>query len=481
MGKKIAIVGAGVGGMATAARLAYGGHSVEVFEKLPECGGRAHIIRDAGFAFDTGPSFVLMPDFFEELFSSCGEKLADYLELKVLDTSYTIFYGDGTTFTVYRDPERTKKELERIEEGSASAYEAFLKDTEQVYKNVRPLLYQCFTKQSIINPRYWGLLATLKPQQSYWQRVRKYFKSEKLCIAFTFEAMFIGVSPFAAPGFYSIITYADHVQKISHPMGGMYQIPLAFEKLALQYGAVFNYNAPVREINRRNGSLALSTAQGTTVADAVVVNADYVYAQGGLLQRPLPSFSYSCSVYLIYLGLRQRLTGLEHHNLFLSGDVHKNLQQIFVDKQMPSDPSFYVHIPTVTDRTLAPEGKEIVYILVPVPNMHNSRSPFADAEEGIRNHVFSRLYRETGIDLLSLTEVEHRFYPQDFITRYNVPYGATFGLSHSLFQSAFFRPPNYDRGIQNLYYVGASTQPGGGLPPVIASSKIVADLISRRH
>ena len=479
MGKKIAIVGAGVGGLATATRLAYRGHSVEVFEKLPECGGRAHIIQDAGFKFDTGPSFVLMPDFFEELFSSCGKNLGDYLDLRVLETSYKIFYADGTTFTVYRDSERTKEELERIEQGSARSYEAFLKDTAQVYHHVRPLLYQCFTKKSIVNPRYWGLLFTLKPHQSYWQRVRAFFKTDKLGYAFTFEAMFIGVSPFEAPGFYSIITYADHVQKISHPIGGMYQIPLAFEKLARHYGAVFHYNAPVTGINPGRGSIALSTAQGKTEADTVVVNADYAYAQGSLLKRPVPSLSYSCSVYLIYLGLRQKLTGLEHHNLFLAHDVKKNLQQIFVEKQVPADPSFYLHVPTLTDPTLAPAGKEIVYILVPVPNMHNSHWSFADAEGGIRNFVFRKVLRETGIDLPALTEVEHRFYPQDFITRYNLPYGATFGLSHSLLQSAFFRPPNYDAGIKNLYFVGASTQPGGGLPPVIASSKIVADLIGK--
>jgi phytoene desaturase len=158
--------------------------------------------------------------------------------------------------------------------------------------------------------------------------------------------------------------------------------------------------------------------------------------------------------------------------------MRKNLKQIFTHKQVPDDPSFYIHIPTVTDQSLAPAGKEIVYILVPVPNMQNNNRSFAESEEKIRDAVFTRVRMETGIDLLPLAEVEHRFYPHDFITRYNVPYGATFGLSHSLLQSAFFRPSNRDPGIKNLYYVGASTQPGGGLPPVIASSRIVADLIA---
>lgn len=480
MGKKIAIVGAGAGGLAAAARLAYRGHQVDVYEKLPECGGRAHIIEDRGFKFDTGPSFVLMPDFFEELFTSCEKKIGDYLDLKVLETSYKIFYGDGTTFTVYRDTDRTREELERIEPGSSKAYDAFIKDTEKVYHDVRPLLYRCFTKKSVMNPGYWRLLLTLKPQQSYWQKARQFFKSDKLGYAFTFEAMFIGVSPFESPGFYSMITYADHVQKIYHPMGGMYRIPLAFEKLAREFGAQFKYSTPVQGIKPNNGSIEITTAGGTTNADAVVVNADYSYARESLLKRPLPKYSYSCSVYLMYLGLRQKLQGLEHHNLFLAQDVRKNLQQIFAQKQVSDDLSFYVHIPTATDQSLAPAGKEIVYILVPVANLQNNQGSFDDAEEKIRTAVFARVLRDTGIDLPSLTEVEHRFYPRDFITRYNVQYGATFGLSHSLLQSAFFRPPNCDAAARNLFFVGASTQPGGGLPPVIASSKIVTDLIDKR-
>ena len=480
MTKKIAIVGAGVGGLATAARLSCLGHEVEVFEKLPECGGRAHIIEDRGFKFDTGPSFVLMPDFFEELFSSCGRKLGDYLALHALDTHYKIFYSDGSTFTVFRDDDRTRDELERIEPGSAAAYDAFIRDTEAVYRDVKPLLYKCFTKKSVANPCYCKLLLTLKPQQSYWQMARNYFKSDKLGYAFTFEAMFIGVSPFDSPGFYSIITYADHVQKVFHPMGGMYQIPVAFEKLAREFGARFTYGTEVRGIKTVNGSVQISTDGGTSGADAAVVNADYSYAQESLLKRQLRPYSYSCSVYLIYLGLRQKITGLEHHNLFLAGDVRKNLQQIFDHQPVADDLSFYIHIPTITDGSLAPAGKDLVYILVPVTNLQHDQASFDGYEQKIRKAVFSRVLRDTGIDLPALTEVEHRFYPRDFITRYNIQYGATFGLSHTLMQSAFFRPPNADAAAKNLFYVGASTQPGGGLPPVIASSKIVADLIHSR-
>lgn len=460
---KIAIVGAGVGGLATAARLACRGYDVEVYEKLPECGGRAHIIEDKGFKFDTGPSFVLMPDFFHEIFSYCGQNLSDYLDFKMLDVSYKIFYGGGEeTLTVYRNSNKTKEELEKFESGSSIAYDKYIAQLGMIYTKLKPFLYECMTPLRVFNPKYIKLAAGIRLFETYWQLAKKFFKNENLCYAFTFEAMFIGVSPYAAPAFYSIITYADHVDKIYHPMGGMYMIPKALEKLARKFGAKITYNRQINDLKE-------------VEADKVVLNADYSYAYKNLLKRSLPKFDYSCSVYLIYLGLKKKIENLEHHNLFFSSDLRKNLSQIFREKKYPDDPSFYVHIPTVTDTSLAPSGKDIVYILVPVPNLE---AGVDFDEEKIRQFVFNKINRAAGINLEDLIEVEHRFYPRDFLTRYNIFNGATFGLSHSLRQSAFLRPANQDRKNRNIYYTGASVQPGGGLPPVIASSRIVADMIT---
>ena len=478
MNKKMAVVGAGVGGLATAARLAYLGNDVEVFEKLSRCGGRNNIIEDRGFLFDTGPSFVLMPDFFEEVFSFCGEQLKDYLDFMPLDEHYKIFYPDGSSFTVYRDSEKTKAELEKIEPGSSRAFDAFIAETARIYDIVRPLMNNCYTKKALINPRYWLLIKKLNALESYWTFAKRFFKSEKLCYAFTFESMFIGVSPFAAPAFYSVITYADHVQKIFHPRGGMYQIPLALEKLCKKFGATFQYDSAVLKIGRNSNSLKLSTAEQDRHYDTIVVNADYPYAQQTLLSRSIPRYSYSCSVYLMYLGLKTKIAGLSHHNLLFAQDLKKNVQQIFTDKIIPDDPSLYIHVPTVTDKSLAPSDKDLVYILVPVPNLDNAREDFCHHEQRLRKIVFEKIHRMTGISLEELIEVEHTFYPQDFTTRYNLLHGATFGLAHNLLQSAFFRPSNIDAALQGLYYVGGSTQPGGGLPVGLSSSRIVADLIT---
>jgi phytoene desaturase len=478
MDKKIAIVGAGVGGLATAARLAKKGYSVEVFEKLGECGGRNHLLEDKGFKFDMGPSFVLMPDFFEEVFSYCREDIKEYLDLKAIDPGYTIFFPDGDSLTVYRDSARTKDELEKIEPGSSIGFDGFIRETAKIYRTVKPLLYDCFTPKAVFNPSYWGLLGKIRAFDSYWQMARKFFKSEKLCYAFTFEAMFMGVSPFNAPAFYSIISYADHVQKIFHPMGSMYQIPLALEKMAKKFGARFHYNSEVKKIKPVNGALILELDGRQEPFDKIVVNADYAYAQSQLLGRRIPDYKYSCSVYLIYLGLKQKVNGFAHHNLFFSNDLKRNLNQIFKEKAMPDDPSFYVHVPTVTDPSLAPAGKEIFYILVPVANLEKNKEDISRYEEMLRRIVFDKISEKLGSRIEGLIEVEHRFYPKDFIGRYNIKYGATFGLAHNLMQSAFFRPPNFDHKIKNLYFVGASTQPGGGLPVVIAGSRIVADLIS---
>mgnify|MGYP001175555825 FL=1 len=475
--KRIAVVGAGVGGLASAARLAYDGYDVEVFEKLPECGGRNHLLEDRGFKFDMGPSFVLMPDFFEEVFSYCKENLRDYLDLKILDVNYKIFYPDGDSLTIFRDPHKTKEELDRIEKGSVASYEKFIQETARLYGLVKPLLYKCFTPLSLFNPAYWPLVTKIRAFESYWQIARKYFKSDKLCFAFTFEAMFMGVSPYQAPAFYSIITYTDHVQKIAHPMGGMYQIPLALEKMAKKFGAKFYYNSEVKKISG-NGKVNLNVNGKDSFFDKVVVNADYSYAREELLGERIKDYKYSCSVYLIYLGLKKKVKGVMHHNLFFASDLDRNLREIFNDGIISEDPSFYIHVPTVTDEGLAPAGKDIFYILVPVANLAKAKGSLKDKEDIIRKVVFEKINKSLDINLEDLIEVEHKFYPEDFIKRYNIKYGATFGLAHNLMQSAFFRPPNFSRRLKNIYFAGASTQPGGGLPVVIASSRIAADLIN---
>ncbi len=481
MSKKVTIIGAGVGGLATAARLAHDGYDVEVFEKLSKCGGRNHILEDKGFKFDMGPSFVLMPDFFDEVFSYCGESLKDYLDLRIIDPSYKIFYSDGETLTVYQDSRRTKEELERIERGAAKQFDKFIQETARIYGIVKPLLYKCVTYKALSNPYYWSLVGKIRAFQSYWNLARKYFKSDKLCYAFTFEAMFMGVSPYQAPAFYSVITYTDHVQKIAHPMGGMYQIPLALEKLARKFGAKINYDCPIEDITQAGGKISLKQGVREIKTDYAVVNADYAYTQTDLLKRKIPEFKYSCSTLLIYLGIKKKLSNLTHHNLFFSKDLNKNLDQIFKDKTIPEEPSFYVHVPTVTDTSLSPVGKDILYLLIPVPNLKDNKEDLLKHKDRLRRLVFDKINSVCGCSLDDLIEVEHYFYPQDFIGRYNIKYGATFGLAHNLTQSAFFRPANFDLKIRNLYYVGASTQPGGGLPVVIASSRIVADLIKQQR
>jgi len=209
----------------------------------------------------------------------------------------------------------------------------------------------------------------------------------------------------------------------------------------------------------------------------VIVNADYAYAQTDLLRRKIPDYRYSCSVFLIYIGTKRKVTGLAHHNLFFSSDLSKNLDQIFKQNVIPDDPSFYIHVPTQTDPSLAPEGKDILYILVPVANLKGREDNIHAHEQRLRDLVLSKMKEHCGIDIKDNIEIEHKFVPSDFIGRYNIKYGSTFGLAHNLMQSAFFRPANFDPQHKGLYYVGASTQPGGGLPVVLAGSKIVADKI----
>ncbi|MBN1869368.1 MAG: phytoene desaturase [Candidatus Omnitrophica bacterium] len=481
MNKNIAVVGAGVGGMAVAARLASKGFNVDVYEKLPREGGRVHIIEDKGFKFDTGPSFILMRDFFDEVFTFCGKDINDYLNLRTLDQSYKIFFADGETLNFYRDLNETKKELERIEKGAASRFDAFLKSTGKLYDLFCPYLYRYFTVSSLFKPSLWPLFCRFNPFETIWQLSTKFFKSDKIRYAVTFQAMFLGVSPFDAPSFYSMISYADHALKIYHPLGGMYELARALKKLGSEFGVTFHFNTPVHHIEQNERKWAAAFDHTSRKFDQIVINADYVYAQERLLKRKYRrSLLHSCSAYLIYLGLKQKICNLDHHNLFFSSDPKNNLEEIFQTGQLSEEPSFYVHLPTHVDPCLAPADKDIMYILVPVANMKYQKAAPEVYEHQIKSKVFKRLSKIIGQPLHELIECEYCFYPKDFQERYNLPYGSAFGLAHTLSQSAFFRPPNQDSQFRNLYYVGASTQPGGGLPPVLAGSRIVADLINKK-
>ncbi len=476
---RVGIIGAGVGGLASAARLAHRGHPVTVYEKLPECGGRAHCIEDKGFRFDTGPSFILMPDFFDEVFSDCGETLSSYLDLRYLPVSYKIFYPDGETFTVFHDSGRTADECARLEPGGDDAFRGFIAHAGRIYDAVRPLLTTCLTKKMLLNPSYLSLLPRIDPFRSFWACAKRFFKSDRLAYAFTFESMFMGVSPFQAPAFYSVITYSDHTQKIAHPMGGMYMLPKALERLAQEKGVKIAYDDEVTSITQKSDGLSLVTTSGAHTFDRVIANADLPHTKRDLCGLPLPRYTYSCSVFLVYLGMKKKIPGLEHHNLFFARDLDKNMKEIFTMNVTPADPSFYVHVPTVTDPSLAPPEKDILYILIPVANLTKSPEDIHQHDERLRALVIDRISRLTGENIEALIEVEHRFYPEDFIGRYNILYGATFGLAHNLMQSAFFRPPNYEPSLKGLFYAGASAQPGGGLPVVLASSKIAADLVEK--
>ncbi|MCM8812867.1 MAG: phytoene desaturase family protein [Candidatus Omnitrophica bacterium] len=479
--KRVAVVGSGVGGLACAARLAHRGYAVDVYEKLSRCGGRAHVIEDQGYCFDTGPSFVLMPDFYAEVYRDCGQEMAQRLPLLRLDTHYAVFYPDGRQVRVFHDEERTAEELERREPGAARRYRDFLRDTGAMYQAVKPLMYRQFTPAALADVRNLRLLPALQVGATCWQLAGRYFRSEALRCLMTFESMFIGVSPFSAPAFYSVICYADHAQKLFHPRGGMYRIPASLEAIGREKGCRYHYDCEISGIRREsNGGFLLKQATNEYTADAVVVNADLPYARQHLLQRRIAPYRYSCSVMLFYWGVRRPLAGLEHHNIFFAADVCANMRRIFEDSRWPEDPSFYVHVPTKTDPSLAPPGKEIVYVLVPVPNLRQAGADPHAAVEKVRQLVLEKLRQVCGVEVEQSIDVEHRFYPRDFITRYNALYAATFGLSHSLFQSAFFRPANTDPKLDGLYYVGCSTQPGTGIPPVLAGSKIAADLISAR-
>lgn len=481
------VVGAGVGGLAAAARLAHQGFDVQLFEKNEGPGGRCYQLQAQGFTWDMGPTIVLMPEVFEETFRALGRKLEDYLTLHRCDPNYRIHYRDGSAITFTSELCTMGRELERIEPGSYQRYLAFLSEGRVQYRT---------SLDDFVGRNYSGIANYLAPSmlrkifrvhahRRMYAYVGRYFRDERLRAAMTFQTMYLGVSPFASPAVYALLPFTELGVGVWFPQGGLYAIPRALERLAREEGVRLHYRTSVQRIltegPRTTGVLL---EDGTHVpADVVVCNADLPYAYQKLLDSPpaqrerLERMRYTSSGYMLYWGLRRSYPELLHHNVFFGKDYQGSFDDIFDRFRVPEDPSFYVNVPSRTDPSLAPAGKDGLYVLVPVPHQH----PGIDwKEEGprVRAKVLARL-AELGLrDLEQQIEYERVFTPDDWAGTFNLARGSAFGLAQNFFQVGPFRPANQDKQVRNLFFVGASTQPGTGLPTVLISARLATERVA---
>jgi len=485
-GREALVVGAGLGGLAAAVRLQRRGWRVTVLERHDHPGGRCGLWEEGGFRFDTGPTLLLMVDYLRAVFTDAGRALEDYLDLVQLDPNYRIYYPDGSTLDVTSRLNLMLEGVERIEPGAGPRFLRFLADTAKLYEvGLR------FVDRNVHKPRDFfklldaGMLAGSGALGKLRKLVSRYFRDERLRNAFSFQSLYLGLSPFDSMAVYSLLPFTEVAGGLWFPKGGMHAVPRAFERLAVELGARFEYGRDVAALERSADGrrvTAVRLADGTRrTADLVVVNADLPYAYRDLLQEPLPkadTLQYSCSAFLLYLGTDRAYPALPHHNLVVPADLRRCCDDIFTRHRVPDDPAFYVCAPSRTDPSLAPAGGENVYVLVPVPSQDPAR-PLDWSVEGPRLEaaMLARLERFGLPDLRRHVVVKRAFTPDDFAGRFSATRSEAFGLSHGLDQVGFFRPHNRHRTLANCYFVGQSTHPGCGIPMAMISARCVVDRI----
>lgn len=490
--KTALIIGAGIGGITTSVFLAKKGYSVDIYEKNSFAGGRCgQIVRD-GHRFDMGATMMLMPDVYRDIFRSLGMTLENEIKVKPLDDIYTVYFSDGTNLAFSKDRERMNRQLEKLEPGSASESEKYVTTGYHLYKMAfEKLIGRNFTRFfDFFNLSNVVLLVKLKTYIGHSRYTARFFRSQHLQMAYTFQNIYVGQSPFSAPALFSMIPAAELTEGSFFPEGGMHSIVRRLIEAAEEHGVRFHFNKPVSGITIKSGRASGVTFSdgGEAAADVIIANADLPYVYRSLLPPSFKSWRiermrYSCSALVLHWGVDKQYPQLGHHSVFLSDDFRNGLDKIFREKSMGEDPSFYIHSPVHTDPSAAPAGCDSLSVIVGVGHL-DRRHP-QDWEQILvtaRRTVFSRL-KQLGInDLEDHIKFEIAAPPAAWEDSFNITKGSVFGsLGHNILQMGYFRPHNRDNRYRNLYFTGGSTHPGNGIPMVLLSARLVSERIIREQ
>ncbi len=487
-GKKVIIVGAGPGGLTAGMLLASRGFEVEILEKEAVVGGRNAAIEMDGFVFDTGPTFLMMRYVLDEIFALASRKTSDYLDIREVDPLYRLRFDAQREFFPSRNREATAQQIARLFPGDEKGYERFLANEERKLAKAIPCLqvpYGSFFHLARL--RLLKALPFLDIHRTLYDHLASYFDHPDLRIAFTFQAKYLGMSPWQCPGLFSIISLIEHGQGLYHPIGGLHRISTAMARAVREDGGTIRLSTPVQEILVENGravGVRLQDGERLT-ADFVIVNADFAHAMTRLVpeqhrrkytDKAIAGKRFSCSTFMLYLGT-DRTWDIPHHNIIFAPDYRKNVAEIAEAHELSRDPSVYVQNPCVLDPSMAPPGKSALYVLVPITNN----------ESGIDWEKETPAYRELVLDILesraglaglrSHIVCEKVLTPLDWEQRYNVYRGATFNLAHNVGQMLVWRPHNRFEEFKGCYLVGGGTHPGSGLPTIYESARISAELL----
>jgi phytoene desaturase len=491
---QVVIIGAGIGGIAAAARLAQHGCHVTVLEKNEIPGGRVGQIKLDGYTFDTGPTLLLMREVYAETFQALGERMQDHLDLRRIDPTYQLYYPDNSQLRLTSDMHILQEQLERMEPGSFERMLRYLAAGNHIYDlSIDDLVGRDFrTLGDFINLRMLLLFSKLKALTRHTDYASRFFKDPRLLMAFTFQDMYMGLSPYDSPATYSLMPATELADGVWYPMGGMYRVSETLTTLARKLGIQFIFDADVEQIMiQGERATAVRVDDGRIFkAEVVVANADLGYVYRNLLpdqavSRRLDRREYGCSTIMFYWGLDKQYPQLGPHNLFFNGDYRQEFDAIFKQTGMPDNPNFYIHAPVRLDPSMAPAGHDTWYVAVPVgqvDEIDNEKEGETNAFWHANQHK-ARAYILQRLSELGITDVEAHireelsFVPQWWQNRYNLTRGSTHGLSHKLTQMAYMRPHNRHNRYKNVYFVGASTHPGTGVPTVLISARLVANRI----
>lgn len=483
---KVAIIGSGFSGLSAAAYLSAAGHEVHVYEKNDSLGGRARQLKTStGYTFDMGPSWYWMPGVFEKFFSDFGFTVSDFYELTLLNPSFDVVFGENDLMSVPENFEELCALFESIEVGSASKLRLFMDEAAYKYKTgMENLVYKPgLSLTEFIDADLIKGVFRLQVFTSFSKHVRKFFTHPKLIALMEFPVLFLGAMPQDTPALYSLMNYAGLKLGTWYPQGGFGNVIAAMAKVAEDKGTKFHLNATVTKIEIENGLAKHILVNGVEIPfDAIIAAADYHHVENKLLPPAYRNYSekywdtktFAPSCLIFYIGLNKKIAALQHHTLFFDEDLHEHAIEIYKKPQWPTKPLFYVCCPSKTDTSVAPEGHENIFLLMPI-------APGIEDTDALRETYFqvmlTRLEKLVKEDIGNYIDYKKSYCVQDFITDYNSYKGNAYGLANTLSQTALLKPKVKNNKVKNLFYAGQLTVPGPGVPPSIISGEISSKLL----